>query len=305
MTKTFKIFSLLAAFALVVSCGKEEPDYSYWYGTDEDSTQTETPGDDPEVAEFELSVMSFNVRYPASSDTGDKAWKNRRAGVYAMLQAKKPMLIGVQECYISQRNDIMNNVEGYGCYGVGRTDGNTSGETTSILYDKNRFSLLEQGTFWLTEKDINSPNLGWDASIKRTTTWVKLEVNSTRQQFFFFNTHLDHQGAQAKSEGLKLIQKRIDDLNPGGLPVVLTGDFNEEQTSAIFNALTLDNARKKAELTDNFATSNGWGSKNQQIDHIFHKNLEVLSYETIRDRWEGYTYISDHFPVMATYNFNK
>jgi endonuclease/exonuclease/phosphatase family metal-dependent hydrolase len=92
---------------------------------------------------------------------------------------------------------------------------------------------------------------------------------------------------------------------PAAEEVYLTGDFNEEQVSAIFNALTLENARKKAPLTDNFATSNGWGSKNQQIDHIFYGNLEVLSYETIRDRWEGYTYISDHYPVMSTFNFNK
>lgn len=304
MTRTLKIFSLLAAFAFAVSCGKQEPDYSAWYETEEEETPVPTPGEGDEPS-FELSVMSFNVRYPASSDTGDKSWKNRRNGAYAMLKAKKPMLIGVQECYISQRTDIMNNVEGYECYGVGRTDGKSSGETTSILYDKSLFSLIECGTFWLTEKNINEPNTGWDATIKRTTTWAKLEMKSNKKQFFFVNTHLDHAGATAKAEGLKLIQKRIDELNTGGLPVVLTGDFNEEQTSAIFNALTLENARKKAPVTDNFATSNGWGSKNQQIDHIFYGSLEVLSYETIRDRWEGYTYISDHYPVMSTFNFNK
>ena len=304
MTRTLKIFSILAALALVLSCGKQEPDYSKWYETEEDEGQTQTPGEG-EVSDFELSVMSFNVRYPAASDTGDKSWSNRKKGVFAMLNAKKPMLIGVQECYISQRTDIMNNVEGYGCYGVGRTDGKESGETTSILYDKSVFSLLEQGTFWLTEKDINTPNTGWDATIKRTTTWVKLEMKSNKQQLFFVNTHLDHQGSQAKSEGLKLIQKRIDELNQGGLPVVLTGDFNEDQTSAIFGALSLDNVRKTAAVSDNFSTSNGWGSKNQQIDHIFCGNLEALTFETIRDRWEGYTYISDHYPVMATFNFNK
>ena len=304
MTRTLKIFSLLAVFALAISCSKPEPDYSAWYETDEDDTPAPVPGDGAE-AEFELSVMSFNVRYPASSDTGDKAWKNRRSGVYAMLKEKKPMLVGLQECYISQRSDIMNNVEGYECYGVGRTDGKSSGETTSILYDKSLFSLVENGTFWLTEKDINEPNTGWDASINRTATWAKFEMKSDGQQFYYVNTHLDHQGATAKSEGLKLIQWKINELNPGGLPVVLTGDFNEEQTSAIFNSLSLKNARKEAPLTDNFLTSNGWGSKNQQIDHIFFGSLEVLSFETIRDRWEGYTYISDHYPVMATFNFIK
>ena len=307
MTSTLRIFAFFAAFVLALGCGKEDIDYSDWYD-DDDKESTETPGtgdDSGEAVEGDLRVMSFNVRYPASTDTGEKSWSNRKKGVYAMIEAKKPMLIGVQECYISQRNDIMNNIKGYACYGVGRDDGKDKGETTSIIYDKSLFSLKEYGTFWLTEKDITQPNTGWDATIKRTTTWAKLEMKSNKQQFFFVNTHLDHQGATAKAEGLKLIKQKLDEMNPAGLPVVLTGDFNEEPTSAIFNVLLMKNARNTAPKTDYSATSNGWGSKSQTIDHIFFNNFEVLQYQTIKDRWDGVTYISDHYPIMATFNFNK
>lgn len=56
------------------------------------------------VGDFDLSAMTFNVRYPASSDTGDKAWDNRKSGIYAMLRTVKPMVVGVQECFLSQRH---------------------------------------------------------------------------------------------------------------------------------------------------------------------------------------------------------
>ena len=305
MKKINIIFSTILAAVLSFGCAEKEIDYSPWYGTDEEDNQGGTDKPSVPEGEAELTVMSFNVRYPAAADTGEKAWSNRRAAIYSMIKTKKPMLIGVQECYISQRNDITNNCEGYGAYGVGRTDGNTSGETTSILYDKSIFSLKEYGTFWLSETPTK-PSAGWDASINRTTTWVKLEIKSTKQMFYFVNTHLDHQGAVAKAEGLKLIQQKINDMNTANLPVVLTGDFNEASSSSIFSALSLKNARNVAPITDNFGTSNGWGDKNQQIDHIyFGGDLNALSYETIRDRWEGLTYISDHYPIMATFNFKK
>ena len=305
MTKTYKIFSFLLASVLCLGCAKDDIDYSRWYGTPDEENNGDTPsGPDAPAAEFELSVMSFNVRYPAAADTGEKAWSNRKKGVFAMIDAKKPMLIGLQECYLSQRDAILKACDNYLAYGVGRDDGNTKGESTSILYDKNLFSLKEYGTFWLSETPTK-PSTGWGATIKRTTTWVKLELKSNGRQFYFVNTHLDHQSAKAKEEGLKLIQKKIDEMNGAGLPVVLTGDFNESTTSTIFKNLSLKDARVEAKLTDNFATSNGWGEKSQLIDHIFYGDLDVLSFETIRDRWEGYTYISDHYPVMAKFNFIK
>lgn len=291
---------LVAATAF--ACAEKEIDYSKWYADDNNQQGGAQPTVTPE--DIDLSVMSFNVRYPAAEDTGDKAWNYRCKGIHAMIKEKKPMIIGLQECYITQRNNITQNCPGYLAYGVGRNDGNQSGETTSILFDKSIFTLKDNGTFWLSENP-NKPSIGWDASTYRTTTWVKLEMKSNGQQILVVNTHLDHAGTKAKSEGLKLIQQKINDLNPTGLPVVLTGDFNDVTTSSIFSVLTLKDARKEAKITDNFGTSNGWGNKAQQIDHIFYGNMDVASYQTIRDRWEGISYISDHFPIMATFTFNK
>ena len=99
----------------------------------------------------------------------------------------------------------------------------------------------------------------------------------------------------------------IAEINVDNLPVVLTGDFNSEPTQAWMVSLNemLADCRKDAPLTDNFATSHGYGKKNQLIDHIYYKDLTPLSYETIRNKWSGVTYISDHYPIMAKFNFGE
>ena len=123
----------------------------------------------------------------------------------------------------------------------------------------------------------------------------------------FMNTHLDHQVQDAKVNGMALNKKKMDEINTTGLPVIYLGDFNSDQSPAWMLEVEtyMNNARKKAPLTDNFLTSHGYGKKNQQIDHIYYSNLAALSFETIRSKYSGITYISDHYPIMAKFNFEK
>ena len=68
--------------------------------------------------------------------------------------------------------------------------------------------------------------------------------------------------------------------------------------------IPLGNSRINAPKTDNFPTNPGFeGKSKKQFDHIFYDDCTVVSYETVRDRWEGITYISDHYPVMARFRF--
>ena len=295
-----KIFCIMAVAAMTIACGKQEPDYSAWY-------QEGLGGQDlpDEVTDCDLSVMSFNVRNYKGDQNTSNSWENRKTGIYEMIRTEKPMVIGLQECYISQREDITDNCTGYSFYGVGRDDGVREGESTSILYNSSYLTLVSSGTFWLsTTPDV--PSTGWDAAHNRTVTWIRLKMKSSGNEFWHFNTHLDNEGSEARAESIKLIQERITSMNTDNLPVILTGDFNCAQTDAIFDNLNLLNARDEAPLSDNFNTSNGYGnSGGSQIDHIFYQGLSPLVYETIRDRWNGITYISDHYPVSAKFNFEK
>ena len=84
--------------------------------------------------------------------------------------------------------------------------------------------------------------------------------------------------------------ERIAAMNPEGLPMILTGDFN---------AKMLD-ARKTALKTDSRATFNAWGKSASIIDYIYYSGFtECAEYETIVRQYKGVLYISDHYPIVS------
>ena len=80
--------------------------------------------------------------------------------------------------------------------GVGRDDGAEKGEFMAVYYLRDRFELLDSGTFWLSETP-DKVSRGWDGACNRTVTWVELKDRKSGKEFFYFNTHLDHKGKGA------------------------------------------------------------------------------------------------------------
>src|SRR5690625_7796622 len=73
----------------------------------------------------------------------------------------------------------------------------------------------------------------WDTSITRIVTWAKFRERRSGTEFYFFNTHFDHRGEQARIESAKLILDRIPEISEG-LPFVLTGDLNVNESSEAY-----------------------------------------------------------------------
>ena len=288
---------------LAVSCEKEY-DYSRWY-EDGDSAEEVVPPS--EITEYDISAMSFNIKN-ANDDKGtSNSWESRRAGVCAMIKDKKPLVVGFQECFHSQRNYVLQQCTEYEGYGVARDNGSATsggGETVSIIWNRNYLELVKCGTYWLSQTP-DKVSYGWGASFHRITSWVILRKKDTGEQFMFMNTHLDHQVQEAKENGMALNKQKMDEINIQGLPVIYLGDFNSDQSASWMLEVEnyMNNARKTAPLSDNFLTSHGYGKKNQQIDHIYYSNLKPLSFETIRSKYSGIIYISDHYPIMAKFDF--
>ena len=248
----------------------------------------------------EVKVISYNIRVINSKD-GENEWKYRAAASPAMIKDYAPDIFGLQEAMPGHLEYLNKALPKYASVGVGREDGVSKGEHMSIYYNTKTIRLEKWGTYWLSETpDI--PSKGWDAACKRTATWALLTVKSTGKQFYYVNTHLDHRGAVAQQKGLDLIVSRIAEMNPEGLPMILTGDFNVETDSPVLaelNTRMLD-ARKTAEKTDFRATFNGWGSRAIVIDFIYYSGFSSCpEYETIVRQYEEVPYISDHYPIMA------
>ena len=252
----------------------------------------------------EVKVISYNIRVINSKD-GANEWKYRAAASPAMIKDYAPDIFGLQEAMPGHLEYLNKALPKYASVGVGREDGVSKGEHMSIYYNTKTIRLEKWGTYWLSETP-DVPSKGWDAACKRTATWALLTVKSTGKQFYYVNTHLDHRGAVAQQKGLDLIVSRIAEMNPEGLPMILTGDFNVETDSPVLaelNTRMLD-ARKTAEKTDFRATFNGWGSSAIVIDFIYYSGFSSCpEYETIVRQYEGVPYISDHYPIMAVLKF--
>lgn len=258
------------------------------------------------AADDELKIMSFNVRTKTDGDTEHKAWDNRKDACVALIKDHMPSVIGFQEAdYTSQWTYIKNQLtKDYAGYGLNRDNGQVSGsgETMGILYNKSTVERLEGGTFWLSETP-NIPSKGFGANYCRSATWGLFRHKPSGIKFYYINTHLDHQVAEAQIEGMKLISNHFDEYRESH-PVFLTGDLNIKADNVALDVIEsyMNNAREAAPegLTDFNTTFNGYvTNKNSIIDHIYCSNyLKVVEYHTINEDY-GVPFVSDHYPIYA------
>ena len=258
-----------------------------------------------------LSVMTFNMRYDNPED-GQNNWRFRRERIAGVIKAQEIDVLGTQELLSNQFNDLSGLLTGYQGVGVGRLDGAESGEYCAVFFRKDRFTLLDSGTFWLSETPEVVRSLGWDGACERIATWVVLRDRDGRE-LFFIDTHLDHVGQVARDEGVSLLMKRIETLS-GGRPVILTGDFNSEPGSSVVAHVQKDGVLRDAKAIAQQRSGTDWSfsdfgqipeAERPLLDYIFVSgDIEALRYEVLPDTFDG-GYVSDHAPVMAVVKIAK
>ncbi|WP_299182447.1 endonuclease/exonuclease/phosphatase family protein [uncultured Chryseobacterium sp.] len=258
----------------------------------------------------DLKVMSFNIRLQLASDK-ENAWTERKPEALALLNYYHPDFFGVQEALPEQMKDIKNGLVNYDYVGVGRDDGKEKGEFSAIFYDKNRLQVLKSGTFWLSETP-EKPSKGWDAAYNRVCSYAVFKDKKSKKEFLALNLHFDHVGNVARVQSADLILKKIKELNPGNLPIILSGDFNlTEDTEPIkIISKNLNDSFYHSETphygpVGTFTAFNINEIPKDRIDYIFIKGFKVKSHRHINDRRENLLYPSDHFPVLVELKFDK
>jgi len=258
-----------------------------------------------------LRVMSFNVRYDNPGD-GANAWPHRRDWVASLMRFHGADVIGVQEALAPMLSDLDARMPGFARVGVGRADGKAAGEFSAILYRTDRLTLLDSGTFWLSQTPTVAGSKGWDAAIERIATWARFRDRTNGCEFLYLNTHFDHVGETARQESARLIRRRLSTLSTGQ-PVVVTGDLNSDPTSAAYRVLTRDMlADAHGPLRDGFVHSetahygptSTWTAfraiePGRRIDYVLvSPAVSVTSHGILPDSWDA-RFPSDHLPVLA------
>jgi len=248
-----------------------------------------------------VKLITYNIRQSGAKD-GDNCWENRRHATVEMMRREAPSVIGMQEVKLDQAQYIDANMPQYARVGGGRDDGKNKGEMCAIYYLKKKFKLVDGNTFWLSETP-DEISRGWDAKYNRIVTWVKLREKVTGKEFYYFNGHLDHKGATARKESMKLIARKIFEIAGKDAAVILGGDFNALIDDEIYDPVKEITflTRTAAPVTDARPTFNAWGRrKGDIIDHLFARNIECLEYRTL-DGDYGAPFISDHYPVQIIF----
>lgn len=260
------------------------------------------------IAQTHLNVMSFNVRYDNPED-GDQNWKFRKDHVAGVIRFHDVDFVGMQEVLHNQLMDISERLHQYSFVGVAREDGKEDGEYAPIFYLKDKFELIDSGTFWLSETP-DKPSLGWDACCNRIATWGIFKELDSGMELIVFNTHFDHIGEIARNNSARLLIKKVTGL-ANGRTVIITGDFNATQNSEPIKKLigdhgqfSLANSSEKAQLSYGPKwTFHDFGKvpmpNRKTIDYVFVTGgVEVLKYGVLSEDING-VYLSDHCPVLV------
>lgn len=262
-------------------------------------------------AQTTVKVMSYNIRLDLKSD-GENWWEKRKDKVAGLVNYYEADFVCLQEVVHNQLVYLKDSLRCYGYIGVGRDDGKEAGEYSCIFYKQDKYTVIEQSTFWLSPTP-GVPSRGWDAALNRVCTYGLFKDNKTKKLTWVFNTHFDHIGKVARLESAKLIFKKISELNTKNYPVIVTGDFNSKpfEEPAQYMMANMQNGRNISKLV--YGNADTWNAFkfNEKpdgcIDYIFvskDSRIAVSKFATITDSYDM-KYPSDHFPVLATLNIDK
>lgn len=272
-----------------------------------------------------LKVGTYNIRVPNSSDTGERDWSLRRESVVKTITTYNYDIIGLNECH---GGAVMDYLEGqlsdytFIKYSDQQSIGTIYENFNPILFLTSKFELINSGVFYLGI-DLTRPNISWDNNVRnyRFTAWAKLKVKETGEIIFFFETHLDHEGNDARNEQARINMEQVR-LLTGGYPTILAGDHNSSTTRIPFyNIMNSYMQDCRSTATTKIGIENGDGTmskhtvngqeiwdpdyhKSSRIDYIWAKGTKVNIYQKINDTFGRAMTPSDHFALQATVTLN-
>lgn len=262
-------------------------------------------------AQENYSIMTYNIRL-GSVDDGENHWNKRKQHLVDLINYYEPDFLGTQEGQSPQLNFIKENSPAYDLIGKPRTN-DENGEFTAIFYKKDKFEIIEQNTFWLSETP-DKISKGWDADYERIATYVLFKDKKTKKQIWVMNTHFDHIGKEARRNSALMILEKIKELKKKkDVPVFITGDFNSVPTDEPIQFLTkeLKDTRQisKSKPYGPEYTFTGFRFPKDEIrilDYIFineNSKVEILKHSIIDDFYGDGKYPSDHLPVLVDFKY--
>lgn len=239
-----------------------------------------------------IRICTYNIRGDLPND-GINSWKYRKDSLCKIIRKHDFDIICMQEVLANQLEDIENRVN-YAFVGV-------RGLYNPIFYKTDRFELLHNEIFWLSETMLPFSK-GWDGMYDRYCVWAKFRERKNGRVFYVFNTHLDHKGKVAKYEGARLMCKQAQHY-AGDFPLFICGDMNSFDTTDAYKEYTkhYKDARKIAfDVKGPVGTAHNFGKVSPvRIDYIFvNDKIRVSCYDVDDECYPNGFFPADHYAVF-------
>ncbi len=282
--------------------------------------ETEPPVklENTEGLDLGLKIMSQNLGVTDRSGGNSIAERSLRFG--AMIEEYAPDIIGTQEASINWMT-YLRKLEGYGVVGISNEGKrSTSGAWNAILYNKDRFVLMDEGNFWLSPTPTKESRLD-GANSCRICTWAELFDTYTGRTIIMANTQFDFMTPEVREEQAGILMRQLkSELGSRYTQcmIYLTCDLNaiedENAHTLIYDRAFVDvRDLAKEDASAGKGTYHSYGNieNGKEIDFCFHRgNDEVTSYSIIDKKYAAGNdteagFISDHYAIFVTFEMAK
>ncbi len=246
-----------------------------------------------------MKFVTFNIRCDWQQD-GKNNFCYRSPLILEKIEKEKPDIICFQEVLDHVAVWLKQNLTEYYVIGCPRSAELTD-EQVSIAYKKDRINLIKMDTYWLSPTPfIPGSRYQEQSTCPRVCTEAIFQDLKTKKVFKVLNTHLDHEGDEARVKGLTQMMEHLKEekifMN---IPVIVTGDMNAEPGSRTIGVM--DAYPEFEDVTKGIGvTYHGYNGSGQCcIDLIFVKDWKVEK-KAVKwmDEVEG-VFLSDHYPICV------
>lgn len=184
----------------------------------------------------EIRVVSQNLRVNSSKNV--ISIEERHEGLRNIIKSQNPDIIGFQEADKTWESYLKSDYSEYNYVWYWRGIGNQSkeNEATPIFYKKDKFNLLDQGRFWLSDTP-DQPSYCFNEDMNRIVIWVKLQVKETGEIFYYFNTHFSLDNT-SRFQSEQVLRERVLSKVGDQTPFYITADFNMQSSENTYQNMT-------------------------------------------------------------------
>ena len=254
-----------------------------------------------------IKVMSFNVMVQSATVS------TRAPHVIDAIKRNDPDVLGVQEASDAWVTQLENGLsDTYARVGWGR-NASKNGETTSIFYKKDKFTLVEWGTKWMSDTPDTPGTKYDDSAYIRIFTYALLERKADGERFMHINVHPED-GSSAVKKAVRAKQFKVLStwINENvTVPFIVTGDMNSRPEFDEFVQLQKDINTEKTSDTAyvaNKADTYSTGSSSMVLDYILlsKDDFTTFYYDVDTQKVNGaVSDPSDHCPVIVVCDLKK